>query len=114
MKTNEFLTEDDHEASMARAELIQIAKNAMALCKIIQEGDDLPGWVSSYITVANDHLNSVHEHMEYKEMKEPTIAENASCGATGSGAVATSMGGGAGFGNSVFMKRVGTKKAKKK
>jgi hypothetical protein len=43
------------------------------------------------------------------------IAETASAGATGSGAVATSMGGGAGFGKSIFMSRTGTvKKAKKK
>ena len=43
------------------------------------------------------------------------IAETASAGATGAGAVATSMGGGAGFGKSIFMSRSGTvKKAKKK
>ena len=43
------------------------------------------------------------------------IQETASAGATGSGAVATSMGGGDGFGKSIFMSRAGTvKKAKKK
>ena len=116
MKPAEFLKEDDHEASMARAELVQIAKNAIALAKIVHEGDDLPGWVSSYITLANDHLNSVHEHMAYESAKESdlSIAECATIGGTSSGAVATSMGGGAGFGNSIFMKRSGTKKAKKK
>jgi hypothetical protein len=116
MKITEFLKEDDHEASMARAELMQIAKNAIALAKIVHEGDDLPGWVSSYITLANDHLNSVHEHMEYQSAKEPdlTIAEDATSGGTSSGAVATSIGNDNGFGNSIFMKRVGTKKAKKK
>ena len=111
MKTTEFLKEDDHEASMARAELVQIAKNAIALAKIVHEGDDLPGWVSSYITLANDHLNSVHEHMEYKS---DAVAESASSGGTSSASVATSIGGGAGFGNSIFMKRTATKKAKKK
>ena len=115
MKTNEFLKEDDHEASMARAELMQIAKNAIALAKIVHEGDDLPGWVSSYITLANDHLNSVHEHMEYESAKEPdlSIAECATSGGTSSGSVATSMGGGAGFGKSIFMKRNPTKAKKK-
>lgn len=113
MKTKEFLKEDDHEASMARAELVQIAKNAIALAKMIHEGDDLPGWVSSYITLANDHLNSVHEHMEYNGAKCQEVAENASVGATASGTVATSMGGGAGFGKSIFMKRSGTAKTKK-
>jgi len=111
MKTNEFLKEDDHEASMARAELVQIIKNAIALAKIVHEGDDLPGWVSSYITLANDHLNSVHEYMEYNSH---AVAESATSGATSSASVATSMGGGAGFGNSIFMKRSVPKKAKKK
>ena len=111
MKTTEFLKEDDHEASMARAELMQIAKNAIALAKIVHEGDDLPGWVSSYITLANDHLNSVHEYMEYKSY---AVAESSTSGATSSASVATSMGGGAGFGNSIFMKRSVPKKAKKK
>lgn len=95
MKVNEFLKEDNHEASMAKAELLQIAKNAMDVFKLVNEGDDLPGWVSSYISVANDHMNSVHEHLEYKQIK---IAETASAGGTSSGGVATAMNGN-GFAN---------------
>jgi hypothetical protein len=46
--------------------------------------------------------------------KQP-IAENASVGATASSAIATSIpGGGAGFGNSIFMKRNPTKKKRTK
>ena len=55
----------DHEAKMAKSELVNIAKNAMDLFKIIEEGDELDGWVSSYITISNDHINSVHEKMSY-------------------------------------------------
>jgi hypothetical protein len=54
----------DHEAKMAKGELLQIAKNAMSIYQMIHEGDNLDGWVASYITVANDHLNSVQEQME--------------------------------------------------
>jgi len=45
-----------------------------------------------------------------------TIKENASIGSTASGGVATSMGGGAGFGTSIFMRRIPkkTKKSKQK
>jgi hypothetical protein len=52
--------------------------------------------------------------MRYAEFK--TIKENASVGATASGGVATSMGGGAGFGTSIFMRRIPkkTKKSKQK
>jgi len=60
-----FTESTDHEASMAKAELLQIAKNAKILFMRIQDGDELPGWVSSYITLANDHLNSAAENIEY-------------------------------------------------
>jgi hypothetical protein len=45
--------------------------------------------------------------------KVDQMAEDASGGATSSGAVATSMGGGAGFGKSIFMSRKGPIKTKK-
>jgi hypothetical protein len=64
-KAKGFTESTDHEASMAKAELLQIAKNAKILFNRIQEGDELPGWVSSYITLANDHLNSAAENIEY-------------------------------------------------
>jgi len=57
----------DHEAEMAKAELAQIAKNAMAIYRMIKEGDELDGWISSYISVANDHMNSVHEKIAYDQ-----------------------------------------------
>jgi len=65
-KTKGFTESVDHEASMARAELLQIAKNAKLIFEHIREGENLDGWVSSYITLANDHLNSVAENLEYK------------------------------------------------
>ena len=64
-KTKGLAESSDHEASMAKAELVQIAKNAKILFERIRNGDELPGWVSSYITLANDHLNSAAEHIEY-------------------------------------------------
>ena len=42
-----------------------------------------------------------------------TIKEDASGGGTSSGAVATSMGGGTGFGTSIFMRRTPAPKKKK-
>jgi len=107
MKPIEFLkTKPDHEASMARTELLQIAKNSMGLLKIINEGDNLDGWVSAYITLANDYLNSVHDHLEYK-----TIAESG----TTTGAIAGSIAGGNGFvnGGPGTISRVQQKKTKR-
>ena len=42
-----------------------------------------------------------------------TLKEDASVGATASGAIATSVGGGAGFGTSIFMRRNPAPKKKK-
>lgn len=69
-KSKGFTESVDHEARMARAELLQIAKNAKTIFERIQEGDELMGWVSSYITLANDHLNSVAESLEYKSPEQ--------------------------------------------
>lgn len=51
--------------------------------------------------------------MKIAEIFKKPITENATSGATASGAVATSMGNDAGFGKSIFMKRVPTKTKKK-
>ena len=60
----------DHEAHMAKGELLEIAKNAMAIYRMIHDGDNLDGWVASYITVANDHLNSVEEQMSGDQIQD--------------------------------------------
>ena len=69
-KAKGFTESVDHEASMAKAELLQIAKNAKLIFEHIREGDNLDGWISSYITLANDHLNSVAENLEYKSPEQ--------------------------------------------
>lgn len=62
--------EEDHEASMARGQLMSACKNAMALIKMIQEGDNLEGWVAAKITKASDYLTMVHDYMAYEEVNE--------------------------------------------
>lgn len=55
--------------------------------------------------------------MKVKDIiNNPNLLEDATSGATASGAVATSIGGGAGFGKSIFMRRSenGGQKPKKK
>ena len=51
--------------------------------------------------------------MKSAEFIKKPIKEDASGGGTASGAVATSMGGGTGFGKSIFMSRKGPVKTKK-
>lgn len=53
----------DHEAKMAKAEIRDMLKNGVELYNMIQEGQELPGWVSSYITLSSDYIHSVYEYM---------------------------------------------------
>lgn len=53
----------DHEASMANSELKDAISNASKIQNMIGDNDNLPGWVSSYITLASDYLHSVAEYM---------------------------------------------------
>jgi hypothetical protein len=54
---------NDHEGSMARSELRDMIKNGLSLYKLIQSEDELPGWASSYITLASDYIHSVSQYM---------------------------------------------------
>ena len=59
---------DDREAAMARADLYKLANYSTKLFKMIQDGDQLEGWVQAKITKAADYIASVYHFMEY-EMK---------------------------------------------
>lgn len=59
---------DDHEAKMARADLFKLAQYSFKLFKMINEDQELEGWVQAKITKAADYIASVYHYMEY-EMK---------------------------------------------
>ena len=65
----------DHEASMARNEIKDAISNASKIESMVGENDDLPGWVSAYITLAADYLHSVAEYMEGQssQMQQPQM-----------------------------------------
>ena len=134
MKSQEFLKESyDHseyhdEAGMIDNNLETIKRAAEELDRILVQDDNMAEWAQEKLAVVKSMLVAVKDYVvsqkaagidpkvdqESDEMALK-IAETASAGATASGAVATSMGGGAGFGKSIFMSRAGTvKKAKKK
>jgi hypothetical protein len=134
MKSQEFLKESyDHseyhdEAGMVDNNLETIKRAAEELDRILGADDNMAEWAQEKLAVVKSMLVAVKDYVvsqkaagidpkvdqESDEMALK-IAETASAGATSAGAVATSMGGGAGFGKSVFMSRTGTvKKTKKK
>lgn len=61
----------DHEGRMARSELRDMIKNGLILYKLIGKDDELPGWASSYITLASDYMHSVMEYMVEDSESEP-------------------------------------------
>lgn len=63
----------DHEAGMAKNELRDMISNASKIDQMVQEGDNLPGWVSAYISLAADYMHSVAEYLagESSRMQEP-------------------------------------------
>ena len=134
MKSHEFLKENyDHneyhdEAGMVDNNLETIKRAAEELDEILGQDDNMAEWAQEKLAVVKSMIVAVKDYVvsqksagidpkvdqESDEMAH-SVNETASAGATGAGAVATSMGGGAGFGKSIFMSRSGTvKKSKKK
>jgi hypothetical protein len=85
MKTTEFLKENEfiahdadqmhqtHQHSMLREECYHLAVNAVALHQLLgqlPEGEELAAWAAEYISLANDHVKSVKEFLEYSEMEQ--------------------------------------------
>lgn len=64
---------DDHEGSMAKADLLSIHKKAGELYNMIAEDEELEGWVQAKITKAAEYITAVHNNMEYEKSKPATI-----------------------------------------
>ena len=131
MKSTDFIKENyDHneyndEAGMVKGNLVTTIRMALELAKHLDDNDNLPEWCQEKIAVAKGMIVAVGDYIisqkeqgiDPKVDQEPdgmAVAEDASCGGTSSGGVATSMGGGNGFGKSIFMSRSGPVKSKKR
>lgn len=60
----------DHEGTMARGEVRSLVDNSISLYKLLQNKEELPGWVSAYITLASDYINSVNQYMSQQENED--------------------------------------------
>jgi hypothetical protein len=60
----------DHEGTMAKSELKDMIRNAVILHNMLGQNDNLPGWVSAYITLASDYMHSVTEYLAGKSSEE--------------------------------------------
>jgi hypothetical protein len=124
MKPSEFIKEEfdsaeyNDEAGMAKTNLVTTIRTSLELAKHVNDNDNLPEWCQEKLAVAKGMIVAVGDYIisQKKQGIDPKVdqmAEDASAGASSSGAVATSMGGGAGFGKSIFMSRKGPVKTKK-
>jgi hypothetical protein len=71
---------DDHEATMAIADLKQLAEQANQLAHDIQAGQELEGWIQAKITKAADYIQAVHKYYHYRP--EQDDSDCTGCGHT--------------------------------
>jgi hypothetical protein len=69
------LKHPDHEAEMARGDLYKLAKYSVKLLDLIQEGDELEGWMQAKITKASDYISSVYHRLEYERAADAAIEQ---------------------------------------
>lgn len=68
--------QDDHEVSMAQADLYKMARYARDLHNMLDNFDELEGWVQAKITLASDYISTVKHYLEY-ELEDRKSREDA-------------------------------------
>lgn len=64
------LHEPGHEeGKMAKAQAYELMKDAEDVCRMINDGDNLPEWLEAKITLASDYMNKVKDYLSNYEMK---------------------------------------------
>ena len=72
-----YATEDEQIDGMAQGEIREIIKNAIHIKNNLDKGISLDGWMYSYVTTSNDHLNSVAEQIGNPNIDEQAPAQGA-------------------------------------
>ena len=67
-------TEYDYEGDMARGQLQSIIMNAQRVHDMLKDNDNLPEWVQSKITLAEDYISTVSNYMS-SEIDEEKVEE---------------------------------------
>jgi hypothetical protein len=64
------VTESDDAVEMAVSDLKNLGRSIQSLLPMVQQCDELPAWCASYITLANDHVESIKEYLASKQQGE--------------------------------------------
>ena len=67
------IAEDEQIDGMARGEVKEIIRNASTIQQALDQGISLDGWMYSYVTTSNDHLNSVAEQIGNPDIEEASM-----------------------------------------
>ena len=68
---HEIVKHDDHEGRMAKSDLKRLAEYSAKLFNMLDENEELDGWVQEKISIAADYIGSVYHYLDY----EKTAAE---------------------------------------
>ena len=63
---DQYMDHEDHEGSMAKRQLHQLAKYSNDLSMMLDDNTQLEGWVQSKITLAQDYIAKVKHYLEYE------------------------------------------------
>lgn len=66
----------DDEGVLVKAQLYSLAKRAIELHQMMNDTEEIEGWVQSHIAVANDNILSVYQYLDYEAdtLEEPAPA----------------------------------------
>ncbi len=67
---------NNNEGSMSRSQLLHMRGYVDQLMHMIQDQDNLPEWVESKITLANDYIAKVKHYLEGEMAREQGMLEN--------------------------------------
>lgn len=67
-----------YEGRMAKTYLAQLEEDARELRKVLNDDDDMPGWIKLYIATAADRMNTAARYMQYEVAQGPRSRSNPS------------------------------------
>ena len=67
--------EYDYEGQMARTQLQTTLRNCEDLIDMIKDNDNMPEWVQSKITLAQDYITTVRDYLQSKEELGESVSE---------------------------------------
>ena len=68
--------QDNDEGSMSRSQLLHMKGYVEELMQMISDHDNLPEWIETKITLANDYIAKVKHHLEGEVARDQGMLEN--------------------------------------